>query len=370
MIPFFDLAGTTSEVKSEVSASWQQLMESGQFIGGEAVQAFEREWAEFCGTTYAVGVANGTDALHLTLRAMGIGPGDDVVIPTNTFVATVEAVVLAGANPRFADVDPDTLLMTEQTLKAATTPATRAVIVVHLFGQMADMNALSRTASDLGIDVIEDAAQAQGATWRSDRAGSLGRAGCFSFYPGKNLGAFGDAGAVVTSDPLVAERLFSLRDHGRVPGEHCVHGGIGTNSRLDAIQAVVLSAKLRRLEAWNQARRSLIAVYRQLLDPDLVRLLEEADDAMGVHHLAVVRVRGREQVRAELARRGVATGVHYPTPCHVMTPYAGYCSAPLPVAEAAATEILSLPMYPHMAAGQAELVCAEINAVTLEVAPR
>ncbi len=363
MIPFLDLGAMTSEVRDEVTSKWQQLLESGQFIGGDAVATFEQEWADFCGTAYAVGVANGTDALQLTLRAMGIGRGNDVVVPTNSFVATAEAVVLAGANPRFADVDPDTLLITGQTLKAAVSPATRAVIVVHLFGQMADMGELSATASDLGIEVIEDAAQAQGATWQSNRAGSLAVAGCFSFYPGKNLGAFGDAGAVVTSDPAIAERLVTLRDHGRVTGEHYEHGAIGTNSRLDAMQAVVLSAKLRRLEAWNQARRSLISDYRRLLDPDLVQLLAESDHAVGVYHLAVARVGERDQVRAELARRGIATGIHYPTPCHLIAPYVGYCTGSLPVAEAAATEILSLPLYPHMNAEQAELVCSEVNAV-------
>jgi dTDP-4-amino-4,6-dideoxygalactose transaminase len=234
VIAFLDLAETTAEVRAEVTAAWEELLDSGQFIGGEAVRRFEAEWAEFCGTAHAVGVANGTDALHLALRAMGIGEGDDVVLPANTFVATAEAVVLAGANPRFADVDPDTLLITEQTLKSAVTPATRAVIVVHLYGQMADLTALTRTAAELGIEVIEDAAQAQGSRWGEATAGSVGRVGCFSFYPGKNLGAFGDAGAVTTSDQAIAERIASLRDHGRVEGQHSAHGVVGMNSRLDA----------------------------------------------------------------------------------------------------------------------------------------
>jgi dTDP-4-amino-4,6-dideoxygalactose transaminase len=363
MIPFLDLAPMTDEVRPEVTAGWARLLDSGQFVGGQAVSSFEREWAEFCGTAHAVGMANGTDALHLTLRAMGIGAGDDVVVPANTFVATAEAVVLAGANPCFADVDPDTLLMTAQSLKAAATPATRAVIVVHLYGQMADMTELCESASELGIEVIEDAAQAQGATWAAARAGSLGRVGCFSFYPGKNLGAFGDAGAVVTSDADIAERLLSLRDHGRVPGGHYEHALIGTNSRLDAVQAVVLSAKLPRLDGWNQARRSLVAAYRQYLNADVASMVAEAEDATGVHHLAVVRVRRRDQVREELTRRGIATGIHYPTPCHLMDPYAGYSSTELPVAEAAAAEILSLPLYPHLSTQQVEFVCAQVNDV-------
>jgi len=368
VIPFFDLAGMTSEVRQQVTSRWDGLLDTGQFIGGVAVQAFEEEWAAFCGARFAVGVANGTDALHLTLRSMGIGTGDDVVVPANTFVATVEAVVLAGANPRFADVDPDTLLMTGQTLKAAATRSTRAVIVVHLFGQMADMSEISEAASGLGIEIIEDAAQAQGATWRSARAGSIGRAGCFSFYPGKNLGAFGDAGAVVTSDPGIAERLVSLRDHGRVLGGHYEHGGIGTNSRLDAMQAVVLSAKLPRLQAWNASRRALVGRYRELLDADVVRMVDEIEGAVGVFHLAVVRVRRRDEVRAELARRGISTGIHYPTPCHLVGAYAGYATTPLPVAEAAAGEILSLPLYPHLRADQVDEVCRELNKVAREKA--
>lgn len=366
MIPFLDLSSMTLEVRDDVMAKWQELLESGRFIGGEPVESFEREWAAFCGTPYAIGTANGTDALHLTLRAMGIGGGDDVVVPTNTFVATAEAVVLAGAKPRFADVDPDTLLMTGQTLKAAVTPATRAVIVVHLFGQMPDMTELTRTAAELGIEVIEDAAQAQGATWASARAGSVGRAGCFSFYPGKNLGAFGDAGAVVTSDEGLAERLISLRDHGRVLGSHYTHGAIGTNSRLDTLQAVVLSAKLRRLEAWNISRRHITATYRRLLDGEHVRLLHEADEARSVNHLAVIRVTDRDRVQVTLGRRGVATGIHYPTPCHLTEPYAHYCRTPLPVAEAAASEILSLPMYPHMTDDQVEYVCSQVNEAVRE----
>src|SRR5690606_7691500 len=194
------------------------VLRTSRFVGGPAVESFEEAWAEYCGTQYAIGVGNGTDALHLALRAIGVGPGDEVVVPANTFVATVEAIVLAGAVPRFADVDPGTLLLTPETLRAAVTPATQAVVVVHLYGQMADMDAIARIADDLGIALIEDAAQAHGARWRGVRAGAWGIAGCFSFYPGKNLGAFGDAGAVVTSDDEVRERMRSMRDHGRTAG--------------------------------------------------------------------------------------------------------------------------------------------------------
>ena len=360
-VPFLDLSGVTREVRNQVTAEWQALLESGQFIGGEAVAGFEQSFASYCGTRHAVGVANGTDALHLTMRALGIGRHDEVVVPANTFVATAEAVVLAGARPRFADVDPDTLLLTAESLAAAVTPETRAVIVVHLYGQLPDMGAILDTASRLGILVIEDAAQAHGATWMQRRAGSFGVAGCFSFYPGKNLGAFGDGGAIVTSDDAVADRLRSLRDHGRSAGGHYAHHVLGTNSRLDALQAVVLTAKLARLDEWNEARRALMTRYRALLDPEVARVVAEQAESSSVHHLAVVRVAGRQALQRALAGVGVASGIHYPTPCHQMAPYRQYAHGSLPVSEAASSEVLSLPLYPHMDAEDVEYVAAQVN---------
>jgi dTDP-4-amino-4,6-dideoxygalactose transaminase len=365
-VPFYDLTAMTREVQDEILSEWTGLLKSGQFIGGPAVARFEEEWATFCGTRFAVGVANGTDALHLTLRALGIGPGDEVVVPANTFVATVEAVVLAGATPRFADVDPDTLLLTSHTLAEAASPVTRAAIVVHLYGQMPDMDDLQATTADLGIHLIEDAAQAQGATWGPRRSGSYGVAGCFSFYPGKNLGAFGDAGAVVTSDEGLADRLMSLRDHGRAGGGHYDHEFLGLNSRLDAVQAVVLSAKIPRLEAWNASRSVLMALYRRRLEPSAARLVEQLPGGKGVFHLAVVRVPDRDLLRAALAKAAIGTGIHYPTPCHLMAPYAEFSLRRLPVAEAQAAEILSLPLHPHMQPEDVERVCAVIG----ETAPR
>jgi dTDP-4-amino-4,6-dideoxygalactose transaminase len=362
-VPFLDLRGVTDAVAADVLADWQALMETGAFIGGEAVSIFERELAAFCGTSHAVGMANGTDALHLTLRALGIGRGDSVIVPTNTFVATVEAVVLAGAMPRFADVDPDTLLVTADSVAAVTVASTKAVIPVHLYGQMPDMDAISECASELGLQVIEDAAQAQGATFGGRRAGSFGAAGCFSFYPGKNLGAFGDAGAVVTSDPVLADRLRSLRDHGRAVGTHHHHVVLGTNSRLDAVQAVVLSAKLRHLDDWNSTRSELTSLYRELLDPGRAELVAEQPGGRGVHHLAVVRVAERERVRAELERHGIATGVHYPVPCHRMQPYRSYADGALPAAERAADEVVSLPMYPHLEMDDVRRVAETMNQV-------
>ena len=365
-VPFLDLRGVTDAVAADVLEEWATLMASGAFIGGAAVSDFERDLAAYCDTEHAVGMANGTDAIHLTLRALGIGPGDSVVVPANTFVATVEAIVLAGATPRFADVDPGTLLITAETLAAARTASTRAVIAVHLYGQMPDMDALATSAEAQGLWLIEDAAQAQGARYGGRRAGSLGIAGCFSFYPGKNLGAFGDAGAVVTGDAELADRLRSLRDHGRAVGTHHDHVVLGTNSRLDAVQAVVLRAKLAHLDEWNRQRGRLMALYRELLDPRCAPPVTEQAGGSGVHHLAVVRVGERERVRRELEQHGIATGIHYPVPCHRMLPYLPFADGGLPVAERSAQDVLSLPMYPHLRDEDVRYVAETLN----RIAPR
>jgi dTDP-4-amino-4,6-dideoxygalactose transaminase len=362
LVPFLDLAGVTADVREEVLNGWTELLDDTRFIGGEVVTTFEDSFARYCGAEQAVGVSNGTDAIQLTLRALGIGPGDDVIVPTNTFVATVEAVVLAGARPRFADVDPATLLLTPETVEAVATPSTRAVIAVHLYGQTPDMDALLECSRHLGIRLVEDAAQAQGATWAGRKAGTFGVAGCFSFYPGKNLGAWGDAGAVVTSDPMLAERLRSMRDHGRSENHH-QHVLLGTNSRLDALQAVVLSAKLTRLDGWNRRRRDLMAQYRRLIDSSVAVPVAAQPGGEGVHHLAVVRVRDRDRVQRELASLGVVTGIHYPTPCHLIAPYATYAERRLPEAEAAAREVMSLPMYPHMEPHDVAYVADRLNEV-------
>jgi dTDP-4-amino-4,6-dideoxygalactose transaminase len=344
-----------------VVRKWQGVLDSRAFVGGPAVAAFERRFAAFCGTAHAVGTANGTDALHLAFRALGLGPGDEVVVPANTFVATAEAIVLAGAEPRFADVDPETLLLSPETLEAAVTPRTKAVVAVHLYGQVADMPALLLAAGRDGLVVVEDAAQAHGATWQGRPAGSFGAAGCFSFYPGKNLGCFGDAGAVVTDDDDLADRIRSMRDHGRAAGGHHEHNLLGTNSRLDTVQAVVLDAKLDRLESWNEARRALASVYRDLLDPRVARVVGELPGSRGARHLMVVRVRDRERVRHVLSEHGIGTGIHYPTPCHLMAPYAAYADAPLPVVEAASEQVLSLPLYPSLSLTDVRRVASLVN---------
>ena len=368
-VPFLDLGSITREVRAQLDEVWESTLRASAFVGGAAVEAFEASWADYCGTTQAVGVANGTDALELVLRALEIGAGDEVILPANTFVATAEAVLLAGAVPRFADVDSETLLLTPDTLRAVLSPRTRAVIVVHLYGQVADMDALLQAAATAGVAVIEDAAQAHGARWRGRPAGSFGVAGAFSFYPGKNLGAFGDGGAVVTSDARLAERLRVLRDHGRAAGTHYSHVELGRNSRLDALQAGVLSAKLPRLDAWNAARRQVVQRYADALDGDVLRLVPTADGAEHVHHLAVVRTTQRDEVRGRLHELGVQTSTHYPVPCHLQPPYRHLADDPLPVAELAAGEVLSLPLFPHMSADQVDQVCGALTQVCKTLLP-
>jgi dTDP-4-amino-4,6-dideoxygalactose transaminase len=375
-VPFTDLGAMAGEVWPEIEQEYRACLLDGAYIGGPAVTAFERRWARYCGAGHAVGLASGTDALELSLIALGLGPGDEVIVPANTFIATAAAVVRAGATPRFADVSDDTLLMTSGTLAEAITPRTRAVIVVHLYGQVPDMTSLLDTARHAGIAVIEDAAQAHGAEWAGRRAGSFGEAACFSFYPAKNLGAFGDAGAVVTSRPELADQIRSLANHGRSHGSsHYEHDYIGTNSRLDALQAIVLSGKLARLDAWTERRIALASRYEELLgsrefsDAGL-RLTATSPLARHVYHLFVVRVAGREDVRAELAERGIQTGVHYPVPCHQQPPLRRFAERPLPVAERAAVEIVSLPMFPHMTDRQVDYVCESLAGALRATATR
>ena len=365
-VPFTDLGAMTGEVWPEIEQDYLSCLLDGAYIGGPAVTAFERGWAAYCGADHGVGLGNGTDALLLSLTALGVGPGDEVVVPANTFIATAAAVVRAGATPRFADVSDDTLLMTADTLAAAITPRTRAVIIVHLYGQLPDMAGLAAIAQQTGIAVIEDAAQAHGAEWGGRRAGSFGAVACFSFYPAKNLGAFGDAGAVTTSRPELADEIRSLANHGRSHGHsHYDHDRIGTNSRLDALQAILLSGKLAHLEEWTERRIALASRYREQLGGDEftgtgLKLTATAPLARHVYHLFVVRVARRDSVRAALARRGIQTGVHYPVPCHRQPPLRQLAERPLPVAERAAGEVLSLPMFPHMTDRQVDYVCESL----------
>jgi dTDP-4-amino-4,6-dideoxygalactose transaminase len=353
-VPFVDLAPIHADIHDELLARMAAIVARGDFVGGGAVAEFEEAWAHYCGRRHAVGVANGTDALELALRALGIGPGDEVIVPANTFVATPEAVVAAGAAPHFVDVDPETLLVTPHLVADAIGPRTAAVIPVHLYGQVADMDGIVAVARRAGIAVVEDAAQAHGATWRR-RAGSFGEVGCFSFYPGKNLGAFGDAGAVVTDDAALAARVRSIANHGRSASSRHSHDAVGMNSRLDTLQAAVLLVKLPHLDEWNGLRRRAAARYRARF-AEMAGVEPVAIDprAGSVHHLEVVRLRNRDVAAEVLRRGGVGTGLHYPVPCHRQCPFAADVS--LPVCEAAASEILSLPMYAHLSDEQVDRV--------------
>jgi dTDP-4-amino-4,6-dideoxygalactose transaminase len=357
-IPFIDLTATAAEVWAKIQPRYMHALLRAQYVGGPAVASFERLWAAYCGARYAIGVANGTDALELALTGLDIGHGDEVVVPAITFVATAEAVARVGAVPRFADVDADTLLITPETLRAAITRRTRAVVVVHLYGQMPDMTKLLATARSEGIIVIEDAAQAHGAEWQGRRAGSFGIVACFSFYPSKNLGAFGDAGAVVTSDSDLAEKIRELANHGRPNLAHFNHRYIGRNSRLDDLQAIVLEGALSLLEGWTERRIELARQYAQRLHVEGgLMMVTSAEAARHVYHLLVVRVPGRDEVRRLLMERNIQTSIHYPTPCHLQPPFQKFASERLPVSELAAAEILSLPLFPHMTRCQVDDVC-------------
>ena len=367
-IPFVDLQAMHAEIQVSLDHAWHEAVGSSHFIGGQAVERFESEWAAYCGTQHCVGVANGTAALELTLAALGIGPGDEVIVPANTFIATPAAVVAVGAKPVFVDVDPSTLLLTAEGVQSGLTANTAAVIPVHLYGQPADMDAINRVASAAAIYVIEDAAQAHGATWNGKRAGSLSHAGCFSFYPGKNLGALGDAGAVVTDDSALAARIRCLSNHGRSDYDPYRHDRIGSNDRLDALQAAMLSIKLTRLDGWNERRRRAAAIYAEALAGLPVEFVGVAPAASSVHHLAVVQTDARTDLRRALASAQIATGIHYPIPCHRQKPFAIGSSPTLPVCERAAERILSLPMFPHITEAQIGRV-ADVIAQTLAVRP-
>ena len=356
-VPFVDLAAQHAEVADEVAAGLAEVFATTAFVGGPAVATFEAEFARYVGVPHCVGVGNGTDAIELALRAAGVGPGDECVLPANTFVATAEAVARAGARPVLVDCREDTYLIDTDAVAAALTEHTRAILPVHLYGQTAPVERLLPLAERAGAVVVEDAAQAQGASRHGVRAGALGQIAATSFYPGKNLGAYGDAGAVLTGDGSLAERVRLLRSHGE-PRKYD-HAVVGFNSRMDTIQAVVLSAKLRRLERWNAARRAAATRYHDLLaDVDgVVRPVTE-DGNEHVWHLYVVRVPDRDRVLKELRAAGIGAGIHYPTPVHLTGAFAslGYRPGSFPVAERVAGQVLSLPMHPHLTADQQERV--------------
>jgi dTDP-4-amino-4,6-dideoxygalactose transaminase len=363
-IPFLDLAATHDEIRAQLDNAWKAVATSNAFVGGYHVDRFESEFASYCGASQCVGVGSGTDALELIFAALGIGRGDEVIVPANTFVATAAAVVAVGATPVFVDVDADTLLVTADAVEAAVTEATTAIVAVDLYGQVPDMTALSQIADRRGIALVEDAAQAHGAAWEGSRAGTFGRASAFSFYPAKNLGAFGDAGAVVTNDAGLADRIRSLANHGRSPRSHHRHRVAGRNSRLDALQAAVLSVKLPHLDDWNARRRRAARRYHMLLGETSCRPVCVHQRAAPVHHLEVVRVTARDELLRELTSRGIGWGLHYPVPCHRQDAFAHYTSCRFPVTEQAAREVVSMPMFPTISERQIERVSEAVLAAT------
>jgi dTDP-4-amino-4,6-dideoxygalactose transaminase len=361
-VPFVDLASQHAEIKDEVEAGIARVFAATSFVDGPPVADFEQQYAAFTGVGHCVGVGNGTDALELALRAAGVGPGGEVVLPANTFIATAEAVSRIGATPVVVDCDDDRLLIDPDLVGAAITDRTQAVIAVHLFGQLAPMVRLKEICDAAGVPLVEDAAQSQGARIAGRSAGGLSTVSATSFYPGKNLGAAGDAGAVTTDDDAVAAEVRRLRNHGS--SVRYVHDVIGMNSRLDTIQAVYLRAKLDRLEKWNELRVRAAARYDALLgDLDDVRRPLPGADGQHVWHLYVVRVADRDRVLAELTGAGVGAGIHYPYPVHLTGAYAhlGLGAGTAPVAERAAGEILSLPMHPHLTEAMQDRVVAVLR---------
>jgi dTDP-4-amino-4,6-dideoxygalactose transaminase len=363
-IPLVDLAAQHAAVADEIAEGWRQVLAKTSFIAGPQVAAFESEYAAFTGARHCVGVANGTDAIEIALRALGVGPGDECILPANTFIATAEAVWRAGATPVLVDcADDGTYLIDVAAAEAALTPRTRAIIPVHLYGQAAPVERLLPPAESTGAWVIEDAAQAQGAR-RGDRsAGVLGHAAATSFYPGKNLGAYGDAGAAITDSGELAARMRMIADHGS--WRKYDHEVIGFNSRLDTLQAVVLSAKLRRLAGWNAARQVAAGRYDELLADvsDVIRP-RVLDSNEPVWHLYVVRVPDRDRVIKELHAARIGAGIHYPVPVHLSSAFAGlgYAEGAFPVAERAAREVLSLPLFPEVTPAQQERVVSVLTA--------
>lgn len=359
-IPLVDLRAQYLALRREMLAAIESVLESMQLNLGPNVRAFEEEFAAYCETQYAVGVGSGTEALHLALLAVGVGPGDEVITSAHTFFATVEAILLCGARPVLCDVRDDTLNIDPQQVEQRITPRTRAIIPVHMHGQPADMEALLNIGRRARVAVIEDACQAHGARYQGRRAGSLGDAGCFSFYMGKNLGAYGEAGAVVTSNPEIARAVAMLRDHGS--GQRYHHERPGLNSRLDEIQAAVLRVKLPHLDAWNESRRRLATRYAQLLAGADLRVPFEDPNCTHVYHHYAIRAPERDRLRSHLQARGIATGIHYPVPLHLQPALASYGweRGAFPNVERAASQLLSLPMYAELQEADVQRVAAAV----------
>ena len=361
MIPFLDLKAQYQSIKPEIDAAVINLLESTQFVLGDEVAAFEREFAAYSGAAHGIAVNSGTSALHLALLAAGVGPGDEVITVPFTFVATVSAICYSGARPVFVDIDPVTFTMDPSQLERAITSRTKVIMPVHLYGQMAEMDAIKAVAARHGVLVIEDAAQAHGAEYKGRRAGSLGVSGCFSFYPGKNLGAYGEGGMIVTSDEAHAKKMRMLRDWGQEKRYHHVLKGF--NYRMEGLQGAILRVKLRYLEQWTEARRARGRDYDQLLAGSNVVTPVQLADRRHVYHIYAVRSSDRDALQKQLQADQIHTGLHYPIPVHLQEAHRdlGYKAGDFPLSEAAAREVLSLPMFPEMTTAQVETVSAAVK---------
>lgn len=369
-IPLVDLQGQVAALRGEIDAAVSATLDSGWYILGRETAAFEAEFAAYLGAkggrpVGCVGVNSGTDALQLALWACGIGPGDEVITVAHTAVATAAAIALTGATPVLVDIDPMTYTLDPERLVAALTPRTRAIVPVHLYGHPADLTAILAFAQEHGLRVIEDCAQAHGALYQGQAVGTWGDLGCFSFYPTKNLGALGDGGAVVGTNPALVEQVRLRREYGWTPQARYVSQVAGMNSRLDEMQAAILRVKLRYLDAWNAVRRELAARYADVLPVDLT-LPVEAPGCIHVYHLYVVRAVDRDGLRSRLQAAGVGTGIHYPVPIHLQPAYAEFAHLHLPQTEQAATTILSLPMHPLMTADDVDAVAEAVRAALVD----
>jgi dTDP-4-amino-4,6-dideoxygalactose transaminase len=356
-VAFVDLDRQNQRYLNEWRVALDRVIESGRFIGGEEVRHFEEEFSGYVGCRYGIGVGSGSDALRLALMSLGVGPGDEVATVSHTFVATADAIVQVGAKPVFVDIDPRTYTMNPDSLSALMSPSVKVVLPVHLYGQCSDMEPILEIARSHGAEVVEDAAQAHGAAYRSRPAGSMGKVSCFSFYPSKNLGAFGDGGFLATNDSELASRLRLLREYGQV--EKYRHTLVGYNSRLDAIQAALLRVKLRHLDSWNDARRSAAELYRRRLGSKTsIGVPSEATGNRHIYHIYAVSVPKRDEVRVKLSQLGIETGIHYPIPVHLQPSYlrVSYRSGPLDNTSAAATSLLSLPMFPEITEDEVDWV--------------
>jgi dTDP-4-amino-4,6-dideoxygalactose transaminase len=365
LIPLLDLKAQYRQIKPEIDAAIARVFESTQFVQGPEVAAFEERFASYCQTKHCIALNTGTSALHLALLAAGVGPGDEVITVSMTFVATTAAILYCGATPVFVDVDADTWTMDPKLIETAITPRTKAILPVHLHGLMADMDAIGAIAHRHGLIVIEDAAQAHGAEWRGRRAGSIGELGCFSFYPGKNLGAYGEGGAVVCNDPELARRVALLRDWGQQSKYN--HVLAGYNYRMDGIQGAVLNVKMNYIEAWTEARRTAASHYDRLLKDHPFGRPTPPSHSRHVYHVYAVTVAGRDDVQAALQSAGVGASIHYPVPVHLQPAYAelGYGPGDLPVTEALARQFLSLPLYAELQPEQISKVVSELQKACL-----